>query len=251
MKRIALATAAWCTLAGCSIWVSPPSDGDNALLKELAGVGRIAVSPDNPYIASNLYLEREADRSETLRGFIEHRGKPDEIELALGESRQAQADFYYQESGEHYRLRKHGDDWVILLVESNEPDLQAAAGHNQPAGVSADAANAHMPPAAVEHHAAETRAESGSERGKQNKSFVLEPSGDVVHRVTHRGETLRLIVSWYTGDVDNIERIIRINGIEKPNMLKLGQSVRIPRYLLKNPRPLTAEEVEDYRRGKF
>ena len=69
---------------------------------------------------------------------------------------------------------------------------------------------------------------------------------DVLHKVSYPRETLRIIAEWYTGDAENATRIARINSIENPNVLTLGQSIRIPRYLLKTSAPLTMQEIERY-----
>lgn len=68
-------------------------------------------------------------------------------------------------------------------------------------------------------------------------------SGDLIHKVSFPGENLRVIANWYTGDINNTGRIARINGIEKADSLKLDTTVRIPRYLLKNTRPLPQSEI--------
>jgi hypothetical protein len=71
-------------------------------------------------------------------------------------------------------------------------------------------------------------------------------SGDLLHTVSYPGETLRMIAAWFTGSPDNAARIARINGIENPDLLFMGQQVRIPRYLVKTLEPLPEEEVEQY-----
>ena len=68
-------------------------------------------------------------------------------------------------------------------------------------------------------------------------------SGDIIHRVTFPGETLAMITAWYTGDAANSERLARINGIELPSTLRVGQNVRIPRYLLKTAKPMPRSEI--------
>jgi hypothetical protein len=69
---------------------------------------------------------------------------------------------------------------------------------------------------------------------------------DISHVVNFPGETLRIISSWYTGNPDNAGRIARINGIENPDVLYLGQEIRLPEYLLKRRNSFPEEEVERY-----
>lgn len=71
-------------------------------------------------------------------------------------------------------------------------------------------------------------------------------SGDIVHVVKYPGETLRMLASWYTDRPDNAGRIARINSIRNPNLLMIGQKIRIPRYLLKTSKVMTEEDIKKY-----
>lgn len=71
----------------------------------------------------------------------------------------------------------------------------------------------------------------------------LSPKGDLVHYVTFPGETLSMIARWYTRDRNNAGRLARINRLENPNSLTLGDVIIIPTYLLKNKKRLTEEAV--------
>lgn len=253
MKKLSRLLALALIATGCSIGSS--SNHGEALLVELASAGRVSVSPDNPFIASNLYLSRESERSDTLRGFLEHRGQPSEIELTLSESEEPDAKFYYDGNPGAYQAYKRGGEWIILSSDNAAHHAQRTLGvetlsaQTRKQTPAASRAQAEREPKRASSTAPKSKDAKASL--KQPQAFTLEASGDVIHRVTYPGETLRLIVSWYTGDVDNIERIIRINSIDHPNMLKLGQNVRIPRYLLTNPSPLSESDVEAYRQGKF
>lgn len=70
------------------------------------------------------------------------------------------------------------------------------------------------------------------------QSVKLSQSGDLIHTVTYPGESLNIIASWYTGSKDYSGRIARINGIKNPNIVNLGEKIRIPRYMLKKTDPL-------------
>ncbi len=71
----------------------------------------------------------------------------------------------------------------------------------------------------------------------------LSPKGDLVHYVTFPGETLSMIARWYTKDRNNAGRLARINRLENPNSLALGDVIIIPTYLLKNKKRLTESAV--------
>ncbi|MCB0359013.1 MAG: LysM peptidoglycan-binding domain-containing protein, partial [Bdellovibrionales bacterium] len=66
---------------------------------------------------------------------------------------------------------------------------------------------------------------------------------DVLHTVTFRGETLYLIATWYTGTSKNAGRIAEINSITNPNAIRIGDVIRIPRYLLIRNDPLPRSRV--------
>ena len=84
----------------------------------------------------------------------------------------------------------------------------------------------------------------GEEDVLGSKNVLESSSGDIIHKVTFPGETLRIITEWYTGDANNTGRVARINGIEKPDLLKINQTVRIPRYMLKTTKPLPESEIK-------
>ncbi len=62
----------------------------------------------------------------------------------------------------------------------------------------------------------------------------LTPKGDLVHYITYPGENLYMIARWYTFDEHNAGKISRINGISDPSTLSPGDTVVVPKYLLKN-----------------
>jgi hypothetical protein len=72
----------------------------------------------------------------------------------------------------------------------------------------------------------------------------LTPQGDVVHYVTHGGETLSIIARWYTGDISNTGKLTRINQITDPGNLNIGDVVLIPAYLVKNKKCLSEESLK-------
>ena len=70
----------------------------------------------------------------------------------------------------------------------------------------------------------------------------LTPRGDLVHYVTTPNETLETIALWYTLEASNGPKIGRINRQTKP--LGEGDSLVIPRYMLKNRSRLTDEALK-------
>lgn len=72
----------------------------------------------------------------------------------------------------------------------------------------------------------------------------LTPKGDAVHYVTYSGETLSMIARWYTNERANASKLARINKLNNPNKLDIGDTVIIPSYLLKNKKRLTEQAVQ-------
>jgi hypothetical protein len=77
-------------------------------------------------------------------------------------------------------------------------------------------------------------------------TLMAAENGDLLHQVTFPGETLRIIASWYAGDPGSATRLARINDIQNPDLMSIGQMVRIPRYLVKRRVALPAIEIERY-----
>lgn len=75
-------------------------------------------------------------------------------------------------------------------------------------------------------------------------------SGDVIHKVSFEGEDLKTLAKWYTGDINNTGRIARINGIDADSTLNHNQTIRIPRYLIKNTNPLPETEIKKKKDSK-
>ncbi len=68
--------------------------------------------------------------------------------------------------------------------------------------------------------------------------------GDLIHYVAYQGETLSLISRWYTKEVNNSEKIARINSVQNGDKLEIGDKIIIPAYLLKNKNKLTQDALK-------
>lgn len=244
-----------------------PAGGNNSFLRsELAGRGPMPLNAVNPFVSSNQFLAREMKQSATLRGFLKYNGTPDLLEVRRDFFKPFRVYFFYLPEDEAYLLEERGDDWIIRgpeeIPKKMLPDLKqyVSAGRQAPIvieeqGQEVTAADydslrdssAENPPRA--NLKADTLFEdSEAASGQQAPEAELEQtaSGDVLHTVHYPGETLRMISRWYTGSVSTLERIARINGIKNPDILYMGQQIRLPRYLLKTRRPLPQSEVERY-----
>ena len=266
--RLAFVMALICNCA-CSL------SKNDYLEKRLTNIGPIALSPQNPYLGPNLYITRAAEKSPLLKGFIEHRGEPEAIELQSGFFEPEKLYLYYLDKRQGYLLERKNKatEWFIRGPERMAPQILlslnsagARAKQNQPKEADRQAAlnredqnressalKSHREPTA--NMPAKVRPSSKptpvipqlKQKTKEKQaSLEISNSGDIIHRVSFSGETLRIIANWYTKKADNADRIARINDIKKPNVLQMGQRVRIPRYLLKNESPLTAKAVKSY-----
>lgn len=83
---------------------------------------------------------------------------------------------------------------------------------------------------------------------KQAHSRPPVPQGEqkpayLEHVVRYSGETLALIAGWYTGKPQNWTIVRDANPGIRPNAIRLGDVIRIPRQLVVEERPLPKERV--------
>lgn len=325
------------TILGLSACVNPVAS--NRLRDELRDQGVIQVSPNNPFVAANQFLAKEAAESSVVQGFLELRGAPDAIEVRRPFFKPYRFYFFYVDSTEGYLLEPLGDEWIIRgpeqipndIVEEKLSKIRSVGGKAPlklaPQRVQqrapSEAVSAEKPPSvetpvqrvrdkplameetapppqrkqstpwpgpgtkeatsdagAIHQELPEEAAPKRPSLGSKNTELSTEiprsrdrrstramdvaptqtkqmetpassaaRSEDVLHVVRFPGETLRMIANWYTGDSTNAERISRINGLENANQLTMGNSIRIPRYLLQTKDAMPEGEIERYLRN--
>ena len=96
-------------IVGCT----PGMRVENALVKRLNNRGPVPLSSQNPYLAANLLVSQEMERSHEIRGFVEHRGAPAAIEVSKGFFHPLVLVFFYPENREKYTLEDAGETWII------------------------------------------------------------------------------------------------------------------------------------------
>lgn len=84
-----------------------------ALVNRLKNRGPVTISTENPFLAGNLLLTKEVERSEEVRGFIKHRGSPAAIEVRKEFFTPLTMQFYYPETRQQYSLELAEGVWVI------------------------------------------------------------------------------------------------------------------------------------------
>lgn len=258
------------------VFCSCSTNSELYLREELSNRGPVSLSATNPFLAPNMFVAKEMKNSPVFMGFIRYRGTPDAIEVRHGYFKPLRVYLFYLSEGEAFLMEQGSDEWLVRGPDKIPGQLMTSFFNTQPAGPNAplalDYEGGAVPPAAGKSAYADpapdvkslrkvpTRDQLAQQTGKvkkpADKTAAIEEdiggtvkessSGDLIHRVTFSGETLRMIAKWYTGDINNTGRIARINGIEKPDMLVIDQSVRIPRYLLKTTKALPQSEVTKF-----
>lgn len=97
-------------VTGCS---STGVKSTSGLVQRLKNRGPVSLSSDNPFLAANLLISREMQKSPEVAGFIEHRGAPTAIEVNEGLFSPLTLFFYYSENREYFALEEAGDVWII------------------------------------------------------------------------------------------------------------------------------------------
>lgn len=97
-------------LTGCA---ATGISSETTLAKRLADRGPVPLSPDNPFIAANLLLNKEMERSPELKGFIDHRGQPGTLEVERSLLGALRMTLFYPDRGERYSLERVDSTWVI------------------------------------------------------------------------------------------------------------------------------------------
>jgi len=245
----------------------------NSLRDGLINQGPQPISESNPYLTANAFLGREAELSPLLLGFLECRGTPDLIEVTKRFLSPFSIRCIYLDSDESYFIEGESPDWLIRgpenISEHDIPDFHQfprtsgkaplvskknslLLSPNKPS-ISKEICLGKRPVKTVvkpESHTQISKVPSAAAIPKEpaNSSTAVVPkevsSGDIIHRVNHAGETLDIIASWYTGSAENAGRIARINNLQISALLHLGQSIRIPYYLIQRTTPLPEMQVE-------
>ena len=110
-------------IASCTISKDPAYD---SLVSRLKNKGLIALSGENPYMASNLLITKEIENNESLRGFTEYKGVPNLIEVNKEYFKPLKYKFFYPNEQTYYNLELVNNTWVI-----NGPETINAAQAQQ------------------------------------------------------------------------------------------------------------------------
>lgn len=75
----------------------------------------------------------------------------------------------------------------------------------------------------------------------------LEPTAEnFIHDVKWPGESLSIIAGWYTGDIQNWKALAPLNPHIKPDLIRVGDRIVIPRNMMKTEENMPKEYVEKF-----
>ncbi len=75
----------------------------------------------------------------------------------------------------------------------------------------------------------------------------VEPTPEnFVHEVKWTGESLSIIAGWYTGDIQNWKALGPFNPHIKPDVIRVGDRIVIPRSMMKTQEPMPKDYVDSF-----
>lgn len=225
--------------------------------------GPVVLGEGNEDLPADAFLKQQRAESATLSDFIAKHGEPSAISLDNRFLRSARLALYYPSENKRYLFTRWSSDWDPAgaeKIQANERDT--ITSQLAQAGLSISAPETTVPvdrtelasmPVALPPVAAARTTESPGEqelRGRlkppqaaEEARLVRLPNGDYRHRVTFRGETLRLIADWYTEDPRNLSAIASANRRSTTTPLRLGDEITIPKRLMRNVQALPEAAV--------
>lgn len=168
------------------------------LVSRLKGRGPVTVSPDNPYLASNLLLSQLSETRPELKGFLETKGYPEYLEVNKQLIGPLTLKLIYQ--SESFLVEIVDNTAVINNEAAKAPEPFQSPKQEQPSKITV------------------------------NDPAELTPRGDLVHYVISPNETIEQIAGWYTDNPANAEKLLRLNSLQN---LEVGDVVVIPNYMVK------------------
>lgn len=250
------------SLLGASCTLLSPVDPVSVVEARLNGRGPVYVSPDNPFLAANLFLKSEADKSAEVAGFLKLRGMPQRIEYSRSVFGDPHLTLFYDRTRESFEATKVEDVWVFdapaphtaTLPQATASAQPLASDKNESASPDQRTDEPKLSDAASEQTTKRVPVSRGfrsevaaPQRGPQLSAVVAKcralggfqpaersPGGDLIHYVVDERETASLIAEWYTGESGPAETILRLNRLSPAQPLTVGDQLVIPKYLVKN-----------------
>ena len=239
----------------------------------MANSGPIALSEENPYYPSNIFVMRQINTSQDIQTLVNYQGTPDAIEVKEQWASPLEMSFYYIKKNTTYNMTFVEKSWLILgpytlsedLRENIEQSVVAMGNYTLPkttlelstqkSAVLEDDKRDNSNTMLADHH--QTTSDLSLECNKQNKdklnelisycnSDIIESSarGDINYTVEYEETSLPILSLWFTGDEQNASRLRRINQLKESDFLKTGTKIMIPSYLIRNRKSLPQEALD-------
>lgn len=250
------------SLLSASCTLLSPVDPVSVVEARLNGRGPVYVSPDNPFLAANLFLKSEAEKSAEVAGFLKLRGMPQRIEYSRSVFGDPHLRLFYDRTRESFEATKVENVWVFdapaprtaTLSQATASAAPIAKDNNEspsPDHQTDEPQLTDVPPKPAPRSVAKSsgfRSEVvAPQQGPQLSAVVAKcralggfqpaersPGGDLIHYVVDDRETASLIAEWYTGESAPAESILRLNRLSPTQLLTVGDQLVIPKYLVKN-----------------
>lgn len=267
------------TLSGCL----GLGAGTPPLLSRIENVGPVPVSSNNPFLRGNLVVAELVRGNSVFAKFISTHGEPEALEVQTSFFGPLILHLFYSKKAQSYRFEKIGDSWLIdgphplppsfarlgLFNSEHSPGISTEEAmdtgtapvlsdslHSETDPFIAGLANSKeaagfksVDPKVAAHTQEQERflEEISKYRSEEERPAELSPGGDLVHYVTFDGETLEHLAAWYTGELENVERLARIGQsvgqIQPGKELELGDQIIIPKYMVKFTNRMPEEVV--------
>jgi hypothetical protein len=249
------------TISSCSIINS--SSNSSQLISKLAGDGEIAITSENPYLASNQLLSLVSRESSEVKGFIDLEGRPKSLVVEKNFFGGATLNLYYPDKNHYFTARQNSSGWIlngpfpiarsgslnniyaakedlengeIGYKESPLPDYEVEVVKDE--RLSRIQKRGFISPEKIDSASRASASHSSDLKARMSSTLTAtllgkaerSPGGDIIHYVVSTKEKLSQIADWYTKDKTNSERLARINGIKDLNP---GDQIVIPSYLVR------------------
>jgi hypothetical protein len=200
-------------------------------------------------MAANLLLAREGERRPEFKGILQKLGMPEEIEVlqdtAISPYR---IKLYYLTKHRAYEAIDSGEVWLL----SEEQSLKSPVFKESEATVKFYDRTAKFEPRkelAPKADQVEERIQADPRLGKLKQIITNTPPNEIkkteyghyLHVIAFPKMTIKTIALWHTMEFGNGEKLARINESLPDTPLPIGAKVRIPSYLMQNPKALSAE----------
>jgi len=86
----------------------------------------------------------------------------------------------------------------------------------------------------------------GSSAGQPSTPQTQTTTGYYIHTVKWSGESVSIIAGWYLGDIHKWEILRDCNPDMDPNVVVIGQKIRIPESLMTTRTPMTKAHVDKF-----